>query len=115
MAPLPALVWMHDGGMMFGDVEASGVARKRYAAEVGFAIVSVNYRLAPERLYPAAIEDCHAAAVWTAEHAGELGIDVRRIAVDGESAGGGLAAGTALLLRDRGGPRLALQVLLSAA
>lgn len=108
---LPALVWMHGGGMMFGDVEASGMACERYAAEVGCVIVSVNYRLAPEHPYPAAIEDCYAAAAWTAEHADEIGIDVTRIAVGGESAGGGLAAGTALLARDKGGPRLALQVL----
>jgi acetyl esterase/lipase len=68
------------------------------------AVVSVEYRLAPEARYPAAVEDCYAGLVWVAAHAAEPGIDAGRVVVGGKSAGGGLAAALALLTRDRGGP-----------
>jgi len=83
------------------------------AEQLDCAVISVDYRLAPEHPFPAGIEDCHAALLWVVEHAGELGIDTNRIAIGGTSAGGGLSAGLALMNRDRAGPTLAFQMLLS--
>jgi acetyl esterase/lipase len=80
--------------------------------EVGLVAVSVEYRLAPEHPHPAPVEDCYAGLVWTGEHCDELGIDPSRLIIAGASAGGGLAAGTALMARDRGGPALSHQVLM---
>ena len=108
---LPALVYFHGGGFVVGSVDLYDADCRRIAAEVGAVVVSVDYRLAPEHPFPAPLEDCYAALVWVAGHADELGVDPDRIAVGGESAGGGLAAGVALLARDRGGPRLCLQLL----
>ncbi|MGW6717657.1 alpha/beta hydrolase [Streptomyces sp. NPDC054995] len=110
--PLPCLVWIHGGGMVLGTPEADDARVSRYVLEAGCAVVSVDYRLAPEHPYPEPVEDCYRALRWTAEQAGALGIDPERLAVGGISAGGGLAAATALLARDRGGPRLAFQLLL---
>jgi acetyl esterase/lipase len=109
---LPALLYIHGGGMVIGSIETEDALTRSYCLEVGCAAVSVEYRLAPENPHPAPVEDCYAALVWMAENAERLGIDPDRIAVYGGSAGGGLAAGTALLARDRGGPRLAFQMLL---
>jgi acetyl esterase/lipase len=110
-APLPCLAWIHGGGMIFGSVDADDLACDRYAEAVGCVVISVDYRLAPEHPHPAPVEDCYAALRWAAENAGELGIDPGRIALGGSSAGGGLAAGTALLARDRGGPPVVFQLL----
>jgi acetyl esterase/lipase len=109
---LPALFYIHGGGMVIGAIETEDALVRSYCLEVGCAAVSVDYRLAPENPHPAQIEDCYAGLEWTAANAGRLGIDPARIAVYGGSAGGGLAASLAIIARDRGGPALALQVLL---
>jgi acetyl esterase/lipase len=108
---LPCLVWIHGGGMIMGTIDGDDFACDAYAEAVGCVVVSVDYRLAPEHPYPAPLDDCYAALKWVASAADELGIDAARIAIGGASAGGGLAAGTALLARDRGGPGLVCQVL----
>jgi acetyl esterase/lipase len=112
-APVPALYHVHGGGMIFGDNRAGLPALLDYAEELGTAVVSVEYRLAPEHPHPAPVEDCYAGLVWTAAHATELGINRDRIIGLGFSAGGGLVAAVALLARDRGGPALLGQVLMS--
>ena len=109
---LPALYYIHGGGMVIGAIETEDAIARSHCLAIGCAAVSVEYRLAPENPHPAAVEDCYAGLAWTAESAGRLGIDRDRIAVYGGSAGGGLAAATALLARDRGGPSLAYQMLL---
>ncbi|WP_420637931.1 alpha/beta hydrolase [Candidatus Poriferisocius sp.] len=106
-----ALVYIHGGGFMLGSVDMFDAACQEYAQELDAVVVSVEYRLAPEDPYPAGVEDCYAALVWTAAHAGELGVDPARIAVGGGSAGGGLSAAVALMARDRGGPALCFQLL----
>ena len=104
--------YIHGGGMILGTAELYDATVSRYVSNSGVPFVSVEYRLAPEDPHPAPVEDCYAGLVWMAEHAGELGIDAKRIAVMGDSAGGGLAAGVALIARDRGGPQLARQILI---
>jgi acetyl esterase/lipase len=111
--PGPAVLYMHGGGMVSGTVEifAPSIARNTHRAGVPF--FAVDYRLAPENPAPCGVEDCYAALRYMSEHASELGIDPARIAVMGDSAGGGLAAGVALIARDRGlSPPLAKQILI---
>ncbi|HET7444614.1 MAG TPA: alpha/beta hydrolase [Solirubrobacterales bacterium] len=110
--PLPAVYYIHGGGMVIGAIETEDAITRWLCGAVGCAAVSVEYRLAPENPHPAPVEDCYAGLAWTAANAPELGIDPDRIAVYGGSAGGGLAAATAILARDRGGPALAFQMLL---
>ncbi|QWF81287.1 alpha/beta hydrolase [Amycolatopsis sp. CA-230715] len=105
------VLYIHGGGFIIGNIEMGDGDAAAIADEIGAVVVSVDYRLAPENPFPAGLEDCYTALVWTAEHAAELGIDPARIAVAGESAGGGLSAALALLARDRGGPALCFQVL----
>jgi acetyl esterase/lipase len=113
MTLVPALYFIHGGGMVMGTNRGQGATDVlEAAAELGLAVVSVEYRLAPENPHPAPVEDCYAGLLWMVEQADELGIDAARIVVMGGSAGGGLAAGTALLARDRGGPVLLGQLLL---
>jgi acetyl esterase/lipase len=112
-ALVPAFYHIHGGGMIFGDNRTGLLSLLDYAKEFGAAVVSVEYRLAPEHPHPAPVEDCYAGLVWTAAHATELGIDPDRIIVRGFSAGGGLATAITLLARDRGGPALLGQVLMS--
>ncbi len=97
---LPALLWIHGGGYVLGEARGDDLQCEHYAREVGCVVVSVDYRLAPEHPFPAPIEDCYAALKWLAGSAAELGVDRSRIAIGGASAGGGLAAGLALLARD---------------
>ncbi|MDR3637036.1 MAG: alpha/beta hydrolase [Isosphaeraceae bacterium] len=110
--PFPALVYYHGGGWVTGDVETHDALCRALTNAAQAVVVSVDYRLAPEHPYPAAVEDSYVAAVWVASHAEELNVDPARIAVGGDSAGGNLAAVVALKARDVGGPRLALQVLI---
>lgn len=109
---LPLVLFIHGGGMMLGSVQTAHLAARRLTAAVRCVLVSVDYRLAPEHPDPAPVEDCYAALVWAAATAAELGADADRLAVYGPSAGGGLAAGVALLARDRAGPALLLQALI---
>ena len=111
-APAPALYYTHGGGMIAGTNRDSIVEILDLAEQVGAAVVSVEYRLAPETPHPGPVEDCYAGVLWTAENAGELGIDGDRIVLIGGSAGGGIAAALALMARDRGGPALAGQLLM---
>jgi acetyl esterase/lipase len=99
--------------MLLGDRRNNLPDMVDLAASVGAAVISVEYRLAPEHPHPAPVEDCYAGLVWVAANATELNIDPNRIVVAGASSGGGLAAATALLARDRGGPELAGQMLLA--
>jgi acetyl esterase/lipase len=109
--PTACLYYIHGGGMIVGTNRQGLSGAVDHAQELGLAVVSVEYRLAPETPHPGPVEDCYAGLVWTAEHAAELGIDSDRIIIGGVSAGGGLAAGLALLARDRGGPVLIGQYL----
>ena len=108
---LPAYVFLHGGGWWSGSLDLVDPTCRQIARDVGCVVVSVDYRLAPEHTFPTPLEDCYAAVCWTVDHARELGIDRDRLAIGGESAGGNLAAAVALLLRDRGGPAIVLQVL----
>jgi acetyl esterase/lipase len=109
--PSGALLWIHGGGLVMGAPPQSHAWCSRVAAELGVLVVSVDYRLAPEDPFPAGLDDCMTALGWLAASASELGIDGARIAVGGESAGGGLAAAVAQRARDEGGPALCLQLL----
>ena len=102
---------IHGGGFILGSIDMMDAWCQRVAAELDAVVVSVEYRLAPEHPFPAGIEDCYAALCWTAQHAAELGADPARLAIAGQSAGGGLAAGTVLMARDRGFPALCYQLL----
>lgn len=110
---VPALLWLHGGGYIMGSADGEDPMAKSIVSALGCAAVLVDYRLAPETPYPGPVEDCYAALQWLATHADELGIDPKRIAVGGSSAGGGLAAALALLTRDRGEIPLIFQLLLA--
>jgi len=107
-ATSPALLYIHGGGLLIGSPVQDEPALRSIADELGVVVATVRYRLAPEHRYPAARDDCYEALRWLAE---QPGIDSGRVAVGGGSAGGGLAAATALHARDRGGPALCLQLL----
>ena len=109
----PVLLHLHGGGYVVGSPERKGAEHRKLAADLGCAIYSVDYRLAPETPFPGAVEDCYAVLEWLHKNASELNLDTNRIGVMGESAGGGLAASLALLVRDRAQFRLAFQHLVS--
>ena len=109
---LPGLLWIHGGGYVLGDIEQDDRLMKQLVKRIGCVALSVDYRLAPEHPFPAPVEDCYAGLQWLFAHAGELGVDPSRIAIGGASAGGGLAAGLALLARDRGEVQVAFQLLI---
>lgn len=110
--PAAGIFNIHGGGMISGNRRTGIEMLLPYVANGSAVVVSVEYRLAPEHPDPAPVEDCYAGLAWTGKHAAELGIDTDRLSILGSSAGGGLAAGTALLARDQGFPALSHQVLL---
>jgi acetyl esterase len=110
--PRPALVFYHGGGWVIGDLYTHDGICRSLANAAGCVVASVDYRLAPEFKYPVASEDSYAALRWVVDNAGRLGVDARRVAVGGDSAGGHLSAVVALMARERGGPALVQQVLI---
>lgn len=112
---LPALVYLHGGGWVIGDLDTHDVLCRELARHAGCAVLSVDYRLAPEYRFPVAVDDAFAALRWVAREADALGIDATRLAIGGDSAGGNLAAVAAILARDAGGPALAFQLLIYPA
>ncbi|MFC4550424.1 MULTISPECIES: alpha/beta hydrolase [Halorussus] len=114
-APHPTLVFYHGGGWVVGDLDTHDNVCRALCAGADCAVVSVDYRLAPEHPFPAAVEDAYAALKWVAEHGEGATLDTDRLAVGGDSAGGNLAAATALLARDRNGPALTHQSLIYPA
>ncbi|KZS71375.1 alpha/beta hydrolase [Mycobacterium kansasii] len=113
--PGSAVLYLHGGGMIFGMRELGGLydwLARRYVADSGVPMLVVDYRIAPEAAHPVPVHDCFAALGWLLGYAGELGVDPARVAVMGDSAGGGLAAAVCLMARDRGGPAIAQQLLI---
>ena len=106
-----ALYWIHGGGMVLMDADGDDLLCAQRASDHDMVVVSVDYRLAPESPAPSPISDCYAGLSWLADNAIDLGVDRERIAIGGASAGGGLAAGTALFARDNDGPGLVGQLL----
>ena len=109
---LPALFWIHGGGYVMGDIDQDDRLMQQLVKRIGCVAVSVDYRLAPEHPFPAPVEDCYAGLKWLFAHANELGVEPSRIAIGGASGGGGLAAGLALLVRDRKEVQVAFQLLI---
>ena len=107
----PALVWFHGGGWVVGTLDMADGTSRHLCVGADCVVISVDYRLAPEAKFPAAAEDCYAATKWVAENASSINVDPYRIAVGGDSAGGNLAAVVSLMVRDRGGPTLAFQLM----
>ncbi len=112
---LPALVWMHPGGYVVGNIELDDLMVTQLAADTGCIVISVDYRLAPEHPYPAALDDSFAVMQWVPREAVALGIDPARIAIGGASAGGGLAAACCLRARDENAAQACFQLLVYPA
>jgi len=111
LRPLPTLLDIHGGGFVTGSVAMQHAFAVEVVRKLAVQVAVVEYRLAPENPFPAGLDDCYSALGWLHDHAASLGVDRDRIAVGGQSAGGGLAAATALLARDRSGPRVCFQCL----
>lgn len=111
-APLPLTLFYHGGGWVLGSLETHDVSCRELANASGSAILSVDYRRAPEARYPLPLDDCYDALVWAARNGETLGVDASRFAVAGDSAGGNLAAAVAIRARDEGGPKLVHQLLI---
>src|SRR5437773_7525477 len=112
-SPFPALVYFHGGGWRMGSLDGWDPLCHYLANHGGCIVVSVDFRLAPEHKFPMGLEDAYAATRWVAEHGAEIGVDRGHVAVGGDSAGGNLAAVVPLLAKQRGGPRLVFQLLMS--
>ncbi|MFC8553341.1 alpha/beta hydrolase fold domain-containing protein [Streptomyces sp. NPDC057273] len=106
-----AVIWLHGGGFVFGDLDTEHPWAARVALGSGAVVIAVDYRRSPEHPFPAALDDTYAVLNWAVEHAADLGFDPERIAVGGHSAGAGLAAATALRARDEQGPPIRFQLL----
>lgn len=113
--PFPILLYFHGGGWVVCGIETHDAWSRHIANKIGCIVVSVGYRQAPEHPFPAAVDDCYAAVQWAAAHGASFQGDGSRLAVAGDSAGGNLSAVVCLLARDRGGPSLAYQVLITPA
>ena len=113
--PLPLLVYFHGGGWVLGGLASHDNVCRSLANGAGCAVLAIDYRLAPEHRFPAAVDDCYEATVWAAANAAALGCDPKRIAVGGDSAGGNLAAVISQIARDRGAPALSFQLLVYPA
>jgi acetyl esterase len=108
---LPAIIYLHGGGWILGDKDTHDRLVRELAVGAGATVVFVNYTPSPEAHFPTAIEEAYAAARWVAENGTNIGIDITRLAIAGDSVGGNMAAAVALLAKERGGPRLCFQVL----
>jgi acetyl esterase len=113
--PQPTLIFFHGGGFVIGSIDTHDGLCRMFANLSGCSVISVEYRLAPEHKFPAAVEDAFAAASWVETNAAQLGVDANRLAVGGDSAGGTLAAVVSQMARDKGTPNLAFQMLLFPA
>lgn len=113
--PLPALVYYHGGGMMTNSTDTYDAMLQHIVAPSGVAIVSVDYRLAPEHRFPKGLDDAYAAVRWVAANAASIDVDAKRLAIGGDSAGGYLTGAVTQLVRDRGGPALRYQVMIYPA
>ena len=109
--PPPVMVYLHGGGWVLGSNTVVDSIARELANRSGYAVLSVDYRLAPEHKYPAGLDDVHQALLWIAGNASRLGLDARSLAVGGDSSGANLAAAVSLRCRDQGGPALAFQLL----
>src|SRR6185312_5531371 len=110
--PRPLLVYFHGGGWVIGDLDTHDSAVRFLATNAELPVLSVEYRLAPEHPFPAAVDDAFASFRWAVDNAGELGVDPARVAVGGDSAGGNLAAGVSLMARDDDSSAPAMQLLI---